>query len=97
MKFENLNEISVFRLGSSDAFGKKVMDETGKAIAEGVKINVVNTAKRVSELKDEEILGLKSAVLYIPSGTSMNEILNLVVRLREYDIPVLGTVFMEGR
>ena len=97
VKFENLSEISAFRLGSSDAFGKKVMDETGKAIAEGVKINVVNTAKRVSELKDEEILGLKSAVLYIPSGTSMNEILNLVVRLREYDIPVLGTVFMEGR
>ena len=95
VKYEKLSDVTFITLGNSD-WAQARVNEWKSALSSSASVETLSFAKVSEELKNEALLSLKPVVLYITAGTSMSEIINILSRCRDYKIPVLGTVFMEG-
>ena len=96
VKYEELQEISFVSLGTVSPWMEGSIESWKKSLASLAQVHAVSFAKPSADLRDEDLLGMAPAIVAIPSGTSFSEILNFLSRCRDYKVPVLGTVFLEG-
>lgn len=97
-KFGSTTKITCLVLGNANEVGMNRIDEIVKHVTSfGIEIKTKMTPDGVSSLSEEEIGKFSPILLTIISGqTRPAQALELIMRLKEYNIQIFGMNFIEG-
>lgn len=95
--FESISKLTCLILGENSILGKEMMDEIAKKVSNlGVEMELKTIPNGLASLSEDEITKLSPVLLTIISGTTRPiQVANLLARLKEYKIRVLGMNFVE--
>ncbi len=96
---QGLKDLSLIVLGEPSVQADRILRKQNSILAEkgSVQIRMYNADKGASSFKEEELAEMPPVFLAVLSGISRPDAMQKVLsRLQEYDIPVIGTEFLEG-
>ena len=91
--------VSLITLGKSGIWEERILSRQKKILSEerNLEVRRIRADQGVSSINEDDFRTMPPAVIVLLSGiTTPAMVSNLLLRLEEYDIPVVGTEFLEG-
>ena len=91
--------LSLITLGKSGIWEERILSRQKKILSEerNLEVRRIRADQGVSSINEDDFRTMPPAVIVLLSGiTTPAMVSNLLLRLEEYDIPVVGTEFLEG-
>ena len=91
--------VSLITLGKSGIWEERILSRQKKILSEerNLQVRRIRADQGVSSINEDDFRTMPPAVIVLLSGiTTPAMVSNLLIRLEEYDIPVVGTEFLEG-
>lgn len=97
-RHQGVGEISLIVTGKNSDWARQIVASQVKVLEqEQIRAAVIPAEKGLASINEKSLNDMTPAVLVLQSGkTTPATAVSLLVRLGEYDVPVLGTEFLEG-